>query len=122
MKKLKIIGFCFLWCCLFLSCSKQESQIEGTYVNYHQGEFSVAWDTLIVSKIDEPKLSYKIESHTGFQRIRKGQLQHKEYANKTWIADWNGQTNAFAESLYYPPIRFTADGLLLKNTAFKKVK
>ena len=122
MKKSKFIMFGFLWSCLFLSCTKQQSQVEGTYVNYHQGEFSVAWDTLIIFKSAEPNLSYKIESHTGFQRIRKGKLQPKEYASKTWTADWNEQAHAFTESLYSPPIRMTAEGLLLKSTAYTKVK
>jgi hypothetical protein len=122
MEKLKLVAFSSLWCLLFLSCRKQENPIEGTYVSYKKGKYSVAWDTLIISKIAESRSSYKIESHTGYQRIRNAQLQPKEYANKRWTADWNEQTNAFTESLYYPPVRITADGLLLKSTAFQKLK
>ena len=122
MKKLKSVVFSSLLCFLFLACSKRENPIEGIYVNHLKDEFSIAWDTIVITKTEGRGKTFRVEKHTGFQRIRDAKLQTKEYANKTWTADWNEQTNAFEESLYYPPIRITEDGLLLKSTAFKKVK
>ena len=69
MKKLIIIAL------LFAACKTASNN--GTYVNHSEGQFSIADDTLIIADT-------VIINHTGFQKIRNGQLLPKALKVRKW--------------------------------------
>ena len=110
---------------LFIGCksSVNSSDIKGTYVNKGESEYSVAFDTLIVSSVVEDK-TFKIEERLGFQRIRDKGLRPKQFKQETWQVTWNPDTrvlseNEFGRQLLLKPYKKT---LLIKNTEFFKIK
>jgi hypothetical protein len=51
--------------------------INGTYVNHTEGQFSIADDTLVIADT-------VVINHTGFKKIRNGQLLPKAYKTRKW--------------------------------------
>ena len=62
---------------LMMACSdKAKSSLPGTYINQSAGEYSRAFDTLVITP-DEGN-SYSIERRVSFQRFRHGKFESKE--------------------------------------------
>lgn len=53
--------------------------IPGTYAKFTEGEFSKAWDTLRISLYDAKSNTYVVLRHTGYQTVREGKIQPKQY-------------------------------------------
>lgn len=53
--------------------------IPGTYTRFADGEYSKAWDTIIINPFDEERKTYLVVKRVGFQKIRGGRLQPKEH-------------------------------------------
>lgn len=51
--------------------------VNGTYVNHTEGQFSIADDTLVVADT-------VVVNHTGYQKIRNGQIMPKAYKTRQW--------------------------------------
>ncbi|TWR25478.1 hypothetical protein FPZ42_12835 [Mucilaginibacter achroorhodeus] len=109
---------------LFAGCGNSEtnSDFSGSYVNKAQSEYSIAFDTLILSKKSE--LSYEIERKTGFQKIRNGSIMAKEFKSERWSAQWNKDNMFLSETELGRQITFSEDGksLSLKGTEYLKIK
>lgn len=76
---------------LFLSACKGRGDrtlafIPGTYVSYARGDFSMAWDTMVIRELDDHNGMYSILRKTAFQRIREGKLMPAEHDSEQWEA------------------------------------
>lgn len=96
MKKVTII--------LLLLAACKSSPTKSTYVNHTAGLYSIADDTLTIQDTI-------VINRTGYQRIRNGQIQLKEYKVKQW-----GQHSPDA-----PVIRFDGKRAFWNNTIYVQV-
>jgi hypothetical protein len=103
-------------------CTTGTKDISGIYVNYGEGEFSRAWDTLII-RHDDTK-SYLIERRTGFNRIRDGVLQPKEFKNENSMGVFDNESEQLREQRFgrIYSVTKSGDGLIIGKAFYKKIK
>jgi len=91
--KTLIINVMLLPISLLLACNSKNQRtvafIPGTYVNQAQSEYSIASDTLLLIRDEHSDNLYQIVRGTGFQRIKDGKMQPKEYKVKTLSGIWD---------------------------------
>jgi hypothetical protein len=63
--------------------------ITGTYVNQAQSEFSVANDTLVITKAANTDYIYLITRKTGYRRIGDGKLYPLKHQAKHLTGNWD---------------------------------
>jgi hypothetical protein len=126
MKKLAIlISMCAT---VFAACNNSKTDtrsfIPGTYVNHAEGEYSVAYDTLIIQPMSEESGTYRIYRKTAFQRIENSKLMKVERENEQWTALYNDQTKSMQETKKGKIITFypEANRLLVGNREYQKIK
>ncbi len=73
------------------------SFIPGTYVNYAEGEFSLAYDTLIIQPMSEQNSSYRIYRKTAYQKRENGKLMPMQRESEEWVALYNEETKSMQE-------------------------
>ncbi|WP_439697446.1 hypothetical protein ACFGVS_03325 [Mucilaginibacter sp. AW1-7] len=78
--------------------------IEGTYVSHNQGQFSIADDTLVITDT-------VIINHTGFQKIRNGQMMPKAFKTRKWTL----------HSPDAPPMQISGNQIQIGNTTYHKL-
>ena len=109
----------------FIGCTSnsQSKSLSGTFTNQSKSEYSTASDTLIITSTQSTN-NYQIERKTGFQKIRNGVTQAKEYKTEKWQSTWNDDKQVLAETEYGRQITPGKDGtsVTLKNTQYKKIK
>lgn len=106
MKHFKLLLLVFSGVLLFYSCRRLEqitgqdvrSFIPGTYVNYAEGEFSVAYDTLLIQPMDAGSDAYRIYRNTAFRRVVEGKLGSAEQRHEKWLAVYDEKTRTLLES------------------------
>lgn len=77
---------------LWAACSNKQQVkdfLPGTYVGRAQSQYSIASDTLLVIRDEHAANRYQIVRGTGFQRIKDGRLQPKEYKVRTFNGIWD---------------------------------
>lgn len=89
MKTLKflIVLLCpllLLWSCSRFGRNAKRDFLPGSFVNAAEGEYSVAWDTLVISPLSDK--DYKILRKTAFHRKRSGKLMDRELREQNWVA------------------------------------
>lgn len=97
MKKLIYIAL------LFAAC-KSSANHDGTYVSHTKGQFSIADDTLFVGDT-------VIINHTGFQKIRNGQVLPKAFKTRQWTLN----------SPDAPPMQIKGDQIQIGKTTYYKL-
>ncbi|MHB8205914.1 hypothetical protein [Mucilaginibacter sp.] len=94
MMKMKIISTA-LAAMILAACNNQGNTvtdfIPGTYVNQAQSEYSVANDTLLITKAKNTENIYLIVRKTGYRRIGDGKLFPLKHEVKNWTGTWNTQ-------------------------------
>ena len=83
---------------LWVACSNKQQVrdfIPGTYINQAQSQYSIASDTLLLIRDEHSDNLYQIVRGTGFQRIKDGKLQPKEYKVKTLSGIWDEAKETF---------------------------
>jgi hypothetical protein len=110
----------------FIGCTSnsQSKSLSGTFTNQSKSEYSTASDTLIITPSTQSTNSYQIERKTGFQKIRNGVTEAKEYKTETWQSTWNEDKQVLSETDYGRQITPSKDGnsVTLKNTQYQKIK
>lgn len=110
----------------FIGCKSntQNNSVSGTFTNQSKSEYSVASDTLIITPLTQSGNSYQIERRTGFQKIRNGETQAKEYKTEKWQSSWSEDKQVLSETEYGRQITPNKDGssVRLKNTQYQKIK
>src|SRR5581483_2005247 len=95
MKKLPVIVMLICIAC----SSNQEVQdfIPGVYARRIQNEYSVGYDTLLISKGSENTNTYTILRSTSYQRVIKGEIKPVERKTEKWIALYNQEKKILLE-------------------------
>jgi hypothetical protein len=70
----------------------------GTYVTNFKNEYSVTDDTLIISKGGSSDINYTVQRKSGFQKIRNGVLQDKEFKSVQWQATYDPNDNVLKQT------------------------
>lgn len=72
--------------------------IPGTYVNQASGEYSTAYDTLVIEQADAKSNNYIIHRKTAFRRITNGRPGKREYETEEWHAVYDEGTKSMIEN------------------------
>ena len=89
LKFILLGGLAFLAACQSNRGNAAGDFIPGTYVNQAQSEFSVANDTLVISKAASTDYIYLITRKTGYRRIGEGKLYPLKHEVKHLTANWD---------------------------------
>ena len=116
-----------MYAILFVACNSETNTrafIPGTYVNHAEGEYSIAYDTLIIQLMSEENGTYRIYRKTAYQRIDNSKLMEVQHENEQWTALYNDQTKFMQETKKGKIITFypNANRLLVGNREYQKVK
>ncbi len=113
-----------LWAACTNSNHKVTDFIPGTYVNQAQSTYSVANDTLRITRDGQNPNSYRVMRSTGFQRIRDGKLQSPEYKVKSFTGIWDAQKQSLQLTQNGSILLFQPDEnqLLIENSIYHKIK
>ena len=110
----------------FVGCksNSQSNSLSGTFTNQSKSDYSTASDTLIITPSPQSTNSFQIERKTGYQKIRNGIIQTKEYKTEKWQSTWSEDKQVLSETEYGRQITPSKDGnsVTLKNTEYKKIK
>ena len=110
----------------FMGCksNSQSNFLSGTFTNQSKSEYSTASDTLIITPSPQSRNNFQIERRTGYQKMRNGILQTKEYKTEKWQSSWSEDKQALTETEYGRQITPSMDGnsVTLKNTEYQKIK
>ncbi len=100
------------------------SDLTGTFISNNKSEYSIASDTLVISAVNQSGKNYQIERKTGFQKIRDGVVQEKEFKNEKWQSTWDEYKQVLSETDYGRQITLGKNGqvLTLKNTQYQRIK
>lgn len=117
------IATTLLMACRGGGATDTRSFIPGTYVNYAEGEYSVAYDTLIIQCMSEQNSSYRIYRKTAYQRRENGKLLKLQRENEQWTAVYNDQTKSMQENKYDKVITIYPDAnrILVGNREYTKL-
>lgn len=110
----------------FIGCksNSQRNSVSGTFTNQSKSDYSIASDTLIITPLPQSNNNFQIERRTGYQKIRNGILQSKEYKTEKWQSSWSEDKQVLSETEFGRQITPSKDGssLTLKNTKYQKIK
>jgi outer membrane lipopolysaccharide assembly protein LptE/RlpB len=100
------------------------SFIPGTYVNHAEGEFSIAYDTLIIQPMSDQNASYRILRKTGFRRVENNHPQVLQRESEEWVALYNDATKSMQETKRGKVITFYPDAnrLMVGKREYQKIK
>lgn len=118
----------FLICVLaVLSCNDNktdqvQSFITGTYFRKINNEFTVGFDTLVISAINEN--TYSILKSASFNRIRNDEIMRPERRSEKWTALYNKDEQVLHEVQKGKVISFLPkeNTLLVGSSKYKKIK
>lgn len=98
--------------------------IPGVYVAPIRTEYSKGEDTLLIGVFDDRVNTYVIFKHSGYQRIKEGIIQPKQYAREKWMAVYDESSNVLQELKSGRLFIFSPQkhSLLLGTAEYKKVK
>lgn len=109
----------------FSACTNvADKAIAGIYTTQFQNEYSRTNDTLIITAYNLSAHTYKIERRSGYNKIREGKIQPREFKQQSWTASYTKENQVLEEGqigrkLYLKPDQ---NELLLGSTVYKQVK
>lgn len=125
MKTIRCTTIIFALLAGLSACTNIEDKaIAGIYATQFQNEYSRTNDTLIITAYNLSAHTYQVERHSGFNKIREGKIQPREYKQQSWTATYTKENQVLEEGqmgrkLYLKPDR---NELLLGSTVYKLVK
>lgn len=107
--------------CLFGGCNNQpQAALSGPYANRAQSEFSIANDTLSIERAQDD--NYLIHRKTGIRMLEESGEPGKPILEaEEWKAVYDPEEKVMTENKKGRLIRFTADGLLLENSPYRRI-
>ena len=96
--------------------------IEGTYVDHAKGQYSIADDTLVVSKLDGQQ--FRVLRSTGFNLIRGDSVGKREFETEEWIIVYDQNMSAYRGVGRGKVIRYDnrTNLMLVGNRRYSKIK
>jgi len=100
-----------------------QSFIPGTYSSHAEGEYSIADDTLVISKVSNKGNAYTIVRYISYQRIIEKKIQALEYKTEKLMAIYDEKDKVLYEQKYGKIISFAPEKnmLLLGSSEYKKI-
>lgn len=83
-------------------------RIEGVYVNHSEGEYSLADDTLSISKWEGRQ--FRVLRRTGFNLIRDGVVGGREFDTEEWTLVYDKELGAYRELRWGKVLWLARDG------------
>jgi len=116
-----LMALALLALCLFGGCHSQpQAALSGTFVNQAKSEFSVAFDTLTVEQVQDE--NYLIHRRTGIRMLdESGKPGKLILESEEWKAVYDPDQKLMTEQRKGRQIRLNADGLLLENSAYRRI-
>lgn len=130
MKQLKLL-FLPLLPALLMACQSDTTNgddikafIPGVYVAPIRSEYSKGEDTLLIGVFDARVNTYVIFKHSGYQRIKEGVIQPKQYAREKCMAVYDESSHVLqalksGRLFIFSPQKHC---LLLGTVEYKKIK
>ena len=108
---------------IFQKTNPVKLSLQGTYINQSAGRYSIAFDTLVISKEYEEGNSFLIDRKVSFQKIRHGVLQSREYHQEHWLTIYDDKTKVLTETKSGKVLSYNPDKqkLYLNNSVYKKI-
>ena len=110
--------------CLFVflfSCSNQSIlPSEGMYVRMSAGEYSRAYDTLVVFEADRNNNSCLVHRKTGYVRIVEGKEQPRQWKSETMLTFYDPKTGQLTDRKTGRIILFRKKELLFGTAVYRK--
>jgi uncharacterized protein YcfL len=110
---------------ILMACNKNSpTDITGVYVNQAQSNYSVAFDTLTINLITDTKNTYRVESQTGYQKIKDEKLMTKQFKHRMFEAVYDPTKKILSEGDLGIQITYLAEkkSLLIKGSEYKKIQ
>ncbi|WP_252793948.1 hypothetical protein [Mucilaginibacter flavidus] len=122
--KLIQLSIIVLLASLLGSCGNKSQELTGAYVTQFKNEYSSATDTLLISVYSLPDKIYNVEYRAGFQKVRNGIVQPKEFKIKQWKATWNDEKMILEETGLGRQIQFISNKpvVLIGDMEYHKIK
>lgn len=97
--------------------------IPGTYVSQGRSEYSMANDTLVITKANNADNIYLITRKTGYRRITDGKLQALQHQVKHLTGTWDTQKQVLQVLQTGSPLIFQPDknSLLNGSSEYRKL-
>jgi hypothetical protein len=106
---------------VFTGCvGTNRRNIPGIYTRESAGEYSRAWDTLIIEDYNQTSGTYRIQRKTGFIRIKEGLPQPKEWHTEKMITDYDEATEQLTDRKTGRLFSFKEGEVLFGTAAYKK--
>lgn len=118
----RLIFSCLAALLVLVSCqNKTKSFMEGVYVSYETGEYSISKDTLVIRKFAEDE--YQIIRKSTFQTIRNGKLQPQQQKIREYMGRFEPKTKVLVLDAQGKQITFFLDkgSLLFAQRVYTKV-
>jgi hypothetical protein len=122
MKALIILLFLTI---IIYGCSEtaKKSDPSGTYVTHFKNEYSLTDDTLIIRNINSTDQAFSIERRSGFQKIRDGVIQIKEFKSSKWDATYNNDSKVLQQTDLGKQVYITDhNSVKLGDSEYKEIK
>lgn len=102
----------------------EDKAIAGIYVTHFQNEYTHTNDTLVITAYNLTAHTYKVERHTGYNKIREGQMQPREYKQQSWTATYRKDSQVLEEGQFGRKLFLKPDEneLLLGSTVYKLIE
>ena len=122
MKRLLFVSVLIALSCNEFKTDEKKSFIPGTYFRKINNEFSVGYDTLIISALNDNM--YEILKNASFNRIRNETILPTERRSEKWTAMYNKDEQVLHEIQKGKVITFlpNEDALLVGSSKYKKIK
>lgn len=125
MKTIKSIIILFSLLAGLAACTPVEDKaIAGIYVTQFQNEYTHTNDTLVITAYNLAAHTYQVERHTGYNKIREGQMQPREFKRQNWTATYRKDSQVLEEGQFGRKLFLKPDEneLLLGSTVYKLIK
>ena len=106
---------------LLVACGKVDEEFEGIYARYAAGEFSQAWDTLIVYRTEPGSDNYLIRRKTYIQRLDDEAVIAGQRKSEEMLAAYDAHTGQLKEQKSGRIFTKKGDGLLFGVSEYIRI-
>ncbi|MES1216916.1 MAG: hypothetical protein ABUT20_15480 [Bacteroidota bacterium] len=117
-----MIKLLFIIVIVLVGCNSHPAiSMEGIYTREAVGEYSHAFDTLMIFEYDKSAATYLVRRKTAFMRLKEGVEQPVEYREQQMITDYNEDTHQLTDQKTGRVLSFKEGQLLFGTARYKKI-